>query len=156
MPAIVSAVKYISIIAVIASVIGGFFIVGSPAEERAYRFDDERVSDLQMIQSNILSYWQAKERLPDNLAQLKDEFSGFIPPKDPETGAEYIYRKTGNLSFDLCAIFNRPNRTGISEFPSYADPYYSPENWKHEAGEVCLSRTIDPERYPPTGKPVVR
>ena len=143
----VQAVKYISVVAVVAAIITGFFIVGSPTEERAYRFDDQRVQNLQQIQSQILSYWQSKNALPDNLSQLHDQFSGFSVPKDPESGSDFVYRKTGNLTFELCANFNRPNRTGTTKEAPYADPYYSQEDWRHETGEHCFSRTIDPERY---------
>jgi hypothetical protein len=28
------------------------------------------------------------------------------------------------------------------------------ENWQHEAGATCFTRTIDPERYPVFEKPL--
>jgi len=158
----IQAVTYISILAVALSIVGGFFVVGSPTEERAYRFDDERVRDLQMIQGEILNFWKAKERLPENLSELKDEFSGFAPPPDPETGASYVYQKTANLKFELCANFNRPNREpgtpGAKPAMLLEPPFPYPgtdgtDNWQHETGEICFSRTIDPERYPPFEKP---
>ena len=91
--------------AVLLAVIAGFFVVGSPQEERVFRFDEQRVYDLQMIQGQLVSFWQTKEKLPQNLSELSDPISGFVAPKDPESGQDYAYKKTGNLSFKLCANF---------------------------------------------------
>ena len=154
-PLYVKAISYISIVAVAAAIVGGFFIVGSPVEERAYRFDDERIADLRSIENEIFYFYQAKSSLPNNISDLKSDVRGFIPPVDPESDANYVYRKVGNLSFELCANFNRANRSGVTEIPSMAyDPYYAPENWQHEAGQVCFSRTIDPDLLPPIEKPI--
>lgn len=145
-----------AVIAIVAiSVIAGFFIVGSPQKERSRRFDDQRVSDLQIIQGQIIYYWQNKEKLPAKLDDLKDPISGFNPGKDPETGADYAYNVKGNLEFSLCTTFNLPSlETGKSsiELPTYP-PQYRPSggdsNWNHGEGYVCFERTIDPELYKP-------
>ncbi|RTL02403.1 MAG: hypothetical protein EKK59_01735, partial [Neisseriaceae bacterium] len=44
----------------LVTVISGFFIVGSPSHVRMLRYDDQKVSDLQVIQSQVVSYWQMK------------------------------------------------------------------------------------------------
>jgi type III secretory pathway component EscU len=49
---------WISGIVILAVIIGAFFIVGSPNTARLIQFDQQRVSDLQNIQSNIINYWQ--------------------------------------------------------------------------------------------------
>lgn len=143
------------------ALIGGFFIVGSPKEERLYRFDEQRVFDLQNIQSQIINYWQRKERLPELLDILKDPISGYQIPADPQTGAAYGYTVKGNLTFELCAVFNRPtpktpsqnSKTGMaipirSPFGAY-DPNQS---WEHNEGTACFERTIDKELYTPFEK----
>src|SRR6185295_1419021 len=55
---------WFGIIIVLAMIIIGFIAVGSPAKQRALRFDSQRVSDLSNIQSQIIYYWQQKEKLP--------------------------------------------------------------------------------------------
>src|SRR3989344_2968846 len=142
---------------VLVAIVAGFFVVGSPKEERLRKFDDRRVLDLQTIQGQIINFWQNKERLPQNLAELRDDISGFLPPNDPEPGKEYVYEKTADLSFKLCANFNREsleNSPKISRpaTPYPVEPYFGSENWQHAAGEICFERTIDPELYKPFEK----
>jgi hypothetical protein len=133
------------------AIVAGFFVVGSPQAERMWQFDERRISDLSMIQWEIVNYWQTKEELPGALADLHDPLRGFIPPLDPETNEPYGYRVTGDHSFDLCASFQTSNMMD-GKTPSRAipmDPYGMQENWMHDVGETCFSRTIDPERFPP-------
>ena len=134
-----------------AAVIGGFFIAGSPAKERLFRFDEQRVSDLQMIQSQIVNFWQRKERLPDTLDELNDTISGYKAPVDPQTAAAYEYGKKAELIFELCATFNLPGGQQINRAPFY--PHDLGQTWEHKEGRVCFERSIDKELYPPLQEP---
>ena len=97
---------------VVLTIGAGFLIIGSPASQRDYRIDEQRVGDLMQIQSQIVySYYQPKQTLPPSLEALADPISGFIVPRDPESGASYEYKKTGSLSFELCATFTKESRT---------------------------------------------
>lgn len=126
----------ISVMMVVA-IGGGFFIIGSPKELRAQKFDNERVQNLQSIQSEIINYWTQKEDLPATLEDLKDSISGFTQPYDPETNEPYKYEPLSPLSFNLCAVF----KTSVTRY----EPYQ--QNWSHGEGEVCFTRSIDPEKY---------
>ena len=148
----------IIIIIVTVTVIGGFFVVGSPQQERLRRFDERRIQDLQVIQSEIINYWMRKESLPENTAVLRDDIRGFIPSTDPQTGGEYGYqiKNFADLIFELCANFVTSNLGGGNNFntPQMAYPYprgMYPEqqNWQHDKGLVCFERKIDPELYKP-------
>lgn len=134
---------------VLVAIVGGFFIIGSPNTQRLYKLDEQKTSDLQTIQWQIVSYWQQKETLPDTLDLLEDPLKGYANPVDPQTGESYVYTMTGPLSFDLCATFNLASRV---DQPQYTYP--ANESWQHEEGEVCFSRTIDPDLYGPTTKDV--
>jgi hypothetical protein len=138
---------------VVGSIILGFMVVGSPASQRERRYDAQRISDLQSIQWQIINYWQMKEVIPNTLAELQDPLSGFNIPTDPRNAAPYEYNKTGNLSFELCATFERESQLyGVQSSSAIPvrDPYYKiDENWQHEAGRKCFERTIDRELYPP-------
>lgn len=143
-------------ILVVITIVAGFFIMGTPGQVRLLRFDEQKVSDLQSIQWELVNFWQQKQVLPAGLEELNDPLRGYVVPKDPQTGEGYRYERTSNSSFRLCATFNAESRLSTEEMPVRA--YGSIEgSWQHGAGEVCFDRTIDPERYPPfTKTPVVR
>lgn len=144
----------------LAAIIAGFFIVGTPWEARLYRYDDEKVGHLQALQSQIVNYWQSKEKLPTALADLVDPISGITELRDPQTGAAYEYRVTGPMSFELCATFNATTQE-FSTTRGYSYPTKpmvpggvesKQDSWYHEAGVQCFARTIDPDLYPPYAK----
>ncbi len=135
---------------VLAAVVVGFFVMGSPFYQRDVRFDERRVTDLQTVQSQVVNYWQNKNRLPAKLDDLKDDISGFVPPTDPETDAPYEYRIVKPLTFEVCAAFKTAspaNDDGLSRSVPYLSPAGTQESWKHAAGRTCFSRTIDPDLY---------
>ena len=55
------------VLVVLAAVVYGFILVGSPASQRVLRFDERRVSDLQSISFALDSYWLRNEQLPEYL-----------------------------------------------------------------------------------------
>lgn len=134
---------------VLIAIVSGFFIMGTPGEVRLVRFDNQKISDLQSIQWEIVNFWQQKQALPADLQELSDPLRGYVIPKDSQTGEEYGYERTSNSSFRLCATFNAESQGGSEA--SRAMYYYEgvdSENWQHGVGEICFDRTIDPERYP--------
>lgn len=151
---------------ILVSIAAGFFIMGTPGQVRLYRFDDQKVNDLQNIQYQIVNYWQQKERLPAKLEDLNDPINGSVVPVDPQSGESYKYTIKGKLSFELCATFNAETQqtsTSVSRAmpmaPVPAGVYDKGAGlellpWTHRAGETCFTRTIDPERYPPYSKSV--
>ncbi|OHA00455.1 MAG: hypothetical protein A3C11_02240 [Candidatus Sungbacteria bacterium RIFCSPHIGHO2_02_FULL_49_12] len=150
----------VAIVAV--GVVSGFFVAGSPFEERLRRFDEQRVSDLQSIQYQIIEYWKAKRVLPSNIENLRNELIGFVPPVDPEpeTGSGYEYTILGPLKFELCAEF----KTDSASAPDATRPVVYNEKtsvlndvWTHGPSRTCFLRTIDPDFYKndkSTSKPV--
>ena len=160
---------------VLASIVGGFFIMGSPFTLRMKRFDERRVNDLQNIQYQIVNFYQRKGVLPNSLDELKDPIAGFNIPLDPDTGVAYGYEKLADLpdgkaslsngkaslsngkaglSFKLCAEFSlqsdeQIDSKGISRpMPVfYGEPSLN-ENWRHGKGAVCFDRKIDKDLYP--------
>jgi len=108
-----------------------------------------------MLQGEMINYWQMKEVLPSGLDALKNEISGFVPPRDPETNSPYEYKVISPLKFQLCATFNLASIFASSEMnqpvvPAPYKGYYDTSNevWNHETGSKCFERTIDPELYP--------
>lgn len=159
-------IKYfaiISAIVVLVSIISGFFIVGSPAKQRALKFDQQRISDLQVIQNQIIYYWTQKQKLPIKLADLTDSISGFTAPKDPETGDEYKYGFESELKFLLCANFKTASGALKSDeqfsIPRAIPTMYYPSNdanWSHPNSQYCFTRTIDPQLYKTNNQPPIK
>lgn len=162
----------ISIVLFLGLVIWSFSVMGSPKEQRAWRLDQRRVSDLQSIQYQIINYWQQKEKLPATFSELADPISSFSIPVDPEfeKGKSYEYILSidkSKLSFDLCATFTADMPKGWQEnsygvavpmmafekrdiATSSIYPYGGGinESWDHKMGRTCFTRTIDKDLYP--------
>lgn len=153
--------QYVIIAIVAAAIIAGFFVAGSPQEERLRKFDQQRVWDLQMIQSQLINYWQNKGELPDTLTLLNNDLLGFRVPADPDTGAAYEYARTGALSFELCAVFARGSIGNDVAMGKSSTPQPQilgvGDSWDYTEGRFCFKRTIDPDFFkinPNIEKPV--
>lgn len=139
--------KIVAVVLVLGSIILGFSVIGSPASQRKMRYDDQKVSDLQNIQYQIINYWQQKGILPTTLGDLEDSISGFTVPRDAQTKNPYGYEKSGNQSFKLCADFNLEKTSELGSSSSYPS-VKNGESWDHEKGDQCFERNIDIDLYP--------
>jgi hypothetical protein len=139
-------------VVVFASIVLGFILVGSPAEQRKVRFDEQRVSDLSTIQYEVTNYYQMKKGvLPATLGDLTNTLSGFTVPTDPSTGTSYEYAVKEGLTFELCATFEEQSVSDYSSAKGYDRAYIVSYSgiWNHGVGRTCFERTIDPDMYPP-------
>jgi len=143
---------WISVAIVLIGVVGAFFIIGSPTTAKLAQFDQQKISDLQNTQYQIVNYWQSKGKLPTTLSDLKDPISGFSVFLDPQSGEGYEYNiiDSPNLSFELCAVFNREGTDQYGQARPISVPAkdLAVNNWQHPAGRFCFERTIDKELYP--------
>ncbi len=115
--------------------IGGLWTAGSPAKERARRFDDRRISELQSISYAIDNYWNLKKALPRDLETLSAERDTNISSiLDPETSSPYEYIITDTDSYELCATFTMPTSPESNE--AYAPT--GTEFWQHGEGRTCF------------------
>ena len=141
---------WIAIAFVAAAVIGAFFLVGSPANQRLARFDERRLNDLQSIRFQIARYFAAKDKLPATLADIKG-LDDFVVPVDPESGASYEYVVKAPMQFQLCANFAlASDKTGQSDASPFAKPLMPEpggdtrwESWQHPAGRGCFDVTLE-------------
>ena len=141
------------ILVALAAVVFGFFVAGTPADRRLVRFDERRVNDLSIIQSQVINYWQNKGALSTDLNNLRSDITGFEVPVDPKTGEAYEYRVMGDLKFQLCATFETSSdesQNGKDVLPmSYPYPDDNLYTWQHGIGRTCFERTIDPDFLKP-------
>jgi hypothetical protein len=137
---------------IVGTVVSGFLIIGSPMDARLYKLDDQKVYDLQNIQSQIIYQYQSTGALPETLAELSNPLSGYAVPA-PSDGTVYEYRLGDADSFELCATFSKASRVQVSQ------PRGTNDFWEHDVGVQCFARTIDHDLYPlvadsPKGTPV--
>jgi hypothetical protein len=140
-----------AVVLVLGTIVAGFLIIGTPAHARLLRFDSQKVSDLQSIQSQVVYYWQQKGSLPQSTNALNDSISNYVVPVDPQSGKAYEYNPINAHSFNLCATFNADSTdaTPAPTVPLYPSSGSVNQNWAHVAGHSCFLRTIDPQLYPP-------
>lgn len=130
---------YAALSVVAAAFITSLFLVESPAEARDRRFDDMVINDFSSLESAIQSYYTEFGALPDNLETIKGEYD-YISADElngPYGEQEYVYRITGERSFELCAEFRASSRDEAEEKYRYAGG-----SWLHGAGEQCLERNV--------------
>jgi hypothetical protein len=146
-----AAFRYTALVIVLASIVAGFLVIGSPTEARNRQYDATRVQHLEQLQSQLVYYYQRKQSLPKSLAEVSDPLSGFMVPTDPVTGEAYSYEQKGERAFELCAVFATETTNTMNGSSSVAPVYPDLKEsfWQHASGPVCFERTIDPELYPP-------
>ena len=140
-------------IIVLITIAAAFLIVGSPMTARMVQYDQQKVSDLQGIQAEVVNYWQSKGKLPVNLSDLNNAISGYSVPTDSQTKSSYEYdiKNAATLSFELCAIFNKatPKNVPMELYPVQGG---IGQNWDHASGRICFERTIDKQLFPMLNK----
>lgn len=118
----------------LATIILGFSVLGSPKTQRLLRYDNQTIQQLDNLKWQVINYWQVNGSIPTSLPNL---------PEDME------YHKTGELTFELCANFNlsniAQNKIGLMSPPTRE---VANETWDHLSDRQCFTRTIDPVAYP--------
>ena len=125
-------------VAVVAAVVAGLYVLGTPSEERVFRLDERRVRDLSALAGAVDVYWTRYQRLPDSLDDLRNQMGATVSP-DAGSGSAYEYRVLdGGMAYELCATFERASggegRAGSDGF------------WSHRAGRQCFRRDAPPLR----------
>lgn len=126
-----------------------FMTIGSPFKQRMLQLDNQRIQDLSSLQSAVVFHYQRTGSVPDSIDALRDPLDSFMEPRDPETQQPYVYEKTGNLSFKVCANFATEGNES-SLFPERSKPA-SDTDWyrfQHGVGDTCFDRPIDPILHP--------
>ncbi|MFZ2804344.1 MAG: hypothetical protein WA001_03905 [Patescibacteria group bacterium] len=145
------------ILSVIAAIVTGFMVVGSPSQERATRLDQQRANDLQSISSAIDQYYNANGRymLPPTLDALRSEPNTYISSIiDPQSTQEYGYQAVSSTAYQLCAVFqtdttNGPQQPGTVSVVQPASVPGQPAVWSHGIGNACFSFNVAIWPVPP-------
>ena len=126
----------VATVAVIAALVWGFVIIGSPETRRIEKLDERRLSDLRAIvrETRYLVYDPVKgQRRRDVFDDLESLNASARRNKlhlvDPETGEPYGYRVLAPAQYELCATFSMARDSEHDVF------------WNHPPGRHCW--TID-------------
>jgi hypothetical protein len=112
----VKLLTWAAIIIVVASILGGLFIAGSPGDMRKRQYDTRRAADLAEICSAVDAYFQEKDRLPAGYTELNAPGSPHPvnSTADPLSGAPYQYSVSDSNTYVLCATFETDTRHGAN------------------------------------------
>lgn len=164
-----------AIIVTIIGIVATFVYLGTPSTARAIRYDQQRIYDMQSLQSTITNWYQSHGVLPETLSTLKSQ-DYYQEPRDPEYLKSKVYTyqviDAKKLQYQICADFTLSSdnkfviRKDRAEFNngrgsvSMPIAYYDEtkagiisetnlENqWDHNAGKHCFDRVIDTKMYP--------
>ena len=127
----------VTLVVIITSFIGTFFIIESPAVSRNKAHDLTRAGDLTNIKYAIDGYYGEYNKLPENLADLKIN-NAYLKLNDPITKQPYEYKIIDETSFQLCSEFEYSNKDLASQ-----EAYMYGTEFSHEAGLNCFDRKIN-------------
>jgi hypothetical protein len=124
---------------VVAAVVAGFLLVGSPAQARRERADAQRVSDLESLARAVRDYHAERKALPEQIEQVYARtYRPVAELMDPVTGKAYEYRVVDKGRFELCAIFQTDQsarkRSGPYGWREEGMPF-----WRHGSGRQCFT-----------------
>lgn len=130
-------------IVMLAAIVAGLRVIGSPDHQRALRLDAVRAGNLGQISTRLAIYWSGHKTLPSSLGSL-------VPPveiKDPVSGSPYVYSAVGGSMYRLCARFDAASEQDGASFGYIAGPG---SRWNHPtAGIHCfdLDASTGPSNY---------
>jgi len=122
---------------ILAAIVSGFAVIGSPRTQRLARYDMQKVQALQAIQADINSYYATTDTLPKTLDELYESEYAHARPHlvTPDTEEPYIYNQRGDMSYELCTTFNLP-------MPVNTHAAGFARTWFHSSGYTCFTRTV--------------
>ncbi|MFH1366230.1 MAG: DUF5671 domain-containing protein [Patescibacteria group bacterium] len=134
-----------SAIVIIACIIWGFSVLGSPRTQQLLKYDEQKVNDLQNINNQVINFYSNKGALPKTIEEMANG-NYYVNPKDSQTGNLYEYKKINETSYNLCADFNKASddRSNLA----YPVSLYGDVSWVHPAGYYCFIETINSNTYP--------
>ncbi len=114
--------------AVVAALLTGFSVTGTPSAQRLSQADIRRTVNLRALAQGVKTWNDTHHQMPASLAELEQQGFSTVSIADPETRQPYEYRLQQGTSFQLCATFATRN---------YAEP--GTPFWRHISGHSCYA-----------------
>ena len=132
-------------IVMIAAVLAGLHVLGSPAHQRDLRLDGHRTLSLHQISNSIHRYWTANHALPVDLTTMDVQTDW---RSDPVTGKPYTYKRLSDESYSLCANFSGASQDA-ARMDDVPNMYVTMgPAWTHPAGPYCFRFKVESEGTP--------
>lgn len=127
----------VTLVLTIGSLIGSFFFVETPTQARARKHDEQVLNQFSELDSAFNTYFAKYNKLPDTLVSGLTETPYLTADKyvDPISKKAYVYKKTANDAYQLCADFQTDNRN-VNDQATYI---YS-DRWPHASGYQCITQ----------------
>ncbi|MCX6703166.1 MAG: DUF5671 domain-containing protein [Candidatus Zambryskibacteria bacterium] len=159
-----SSARKISIIVasvcIVAAIVAGFMVLGSPRVQRLVKYDQTKISDLQNIASQVRYFYDTNKVLPQTLTEIaQGNTYGGGTYTDVQTSKPYVYKIINATTFEVCAVFNKDFKynsgiTSANEPVTKSDEQGVVEVWgAYKAGESCFRHIVGPSTVP-FGAPV--
>ncbi|MEO1403706.1 MAG: hypothetical protein AAFV72_21010 [Cyanobacteria bacterium J06635_1] len=120
----------VATVAVIAGIVAGFWVLGTPGRQRSIASDQRRLNHLQETASTL--YWRAQDQ--GDSYTLPETLSASELGKDPITQQPYEYTRLSDDTYELCAEFE----TDSSTYSLRNRPADDAERWDHPEGRHCF------------------
>ncbi|MDP9249229.1 MAG: DUF5671 domain-containing protein [bacterium] len=139
--------RVVALVIVLGSIVWGFNILGSPRTQQLLKYDQQKVDELSELNRQVQYFYEEKGYLPQAVSELSEGSYKGQEWVDSQTNRPYEYVKTNDLTYLLCAEFNKESDKESAQ--SYYDYYggYEDTNWTHPAGRYCFTETIDKNLY---------
>lgn len=86
---------------VLLSLVWSISVIGTPSQMRAKKIDSVRLTDISRLQQEVLSRFNAVEKVPENLSELNNAFQNYAVPLDPVTKLPYRYKVIQQPTFKV-------------------------------------------------------
>lgn len=131
----------VAVAVILASIVWGFTVLGSPHTQRLIKYDQQKSNDLMNLQNEITSFYSREGKLPE---KLEDIASYYVPLVDSQNDKPYEYAKVNATKYSLCAEFNRASEDKSRVNVSYP---LGVSFGKHPEGKFCFELTVNPNIY---------
>jgi len=114
---------------VVAVIVWGFFLTGTPRQARRFALDQKRIEDISDFSDELYQAWKKHHEPPpsslDEYMEAHPLADGLL---DPVTKKAYGYRSLGEGKYEMCATFD----AAVGDEGEYGAP------WAHPAGDYCF------------------
>jgi type II secretory pathway pseudopilin PulG len=134
--------SYIVIAIVVVSVIGAFFLTGSPIQERTRRIDQQKVQVLQEVTFAVENYYREHDVIPADFETLSPTLGSYVRQQLADTRMTLEYSATGEIEYTLCTTFETASTDSENiEYQRFVSPGKT-NDWEHGVGYTCFDLEI--------------